>query len=195
MTGLWFFTVLVGLVALERLAELVVSRRNAAWSLSRGGVEAGRSHFPPMVVLHTGLLAGALAEAWLARPAVPLALAASMFVLVLLAQGLRWWCIATLGRQWNTRVIVVPGLSLVRRGPYRLVPHPNYVAVVVEGFALPLVHWAWITALVFSVLNAGLLVVRIRVESAALRSLAGAGSTLRGRRFDAARAPARRGGR
>ena len=171
MTGLWFFTVLVGLVALERLAELVVSRRNAAWSLSRGGVEHGRGHFPPMVALHTGLLAGCLLEAWLARPVVPLALAASMVALVLLAQALRWWCIATLGRQWNTRVIVVPGLSLVRRGPYRLLPHPNYVAVVVEGFALPLVHLAWITALVFSVLNAGMLVVRIRVENAALRSL------------------------
>jgi len=171
MTGLAFFTVLVGLVALERLAELVVSRRNASWSRSRAGVELGRSHYLPMVLLHTGLLAGALLEAWLARPTVPLALAASMFVLVLLAQGLRWWCIATLGRQWNTRVIVVPGLALVRRGPYRLIPHPNYVAVVVEGFALPLVHLAWITALVFSVLNAGMLVVRIRVENAALRSL------------------------
>ena len=96
MTGLWFFTVLVGLVALERLAELVVSRRNAAWSLSRGGIEHGRGHFPPMVALHTGLLAGCLLEAWLARPVVPLALAASMFALVLLAQGLarsdvEWW--------------------------------------------------------------------------------------------------------
>ncbi|HEU5045731.1 MAG TPA: isoprenylcysteine carboxylmethyltransferase family protein [Nocardioidaceae bacterium] len=173
MTGLGFFTVLVGLVALERLAELVVARRNAAWSMSRGGVELGRSHFPPMVLLHTGLLAGALLEAWLARPTVPLALAASMFVLVVLAQGLRWWCVATLGRQWNTRVIVVPGLSLVRRGPYRLLPHPNYVAVVVEGFALPLVHLAWVTALVFSVLNAGVLMVRIRVENSALRTLDG----------------------
>ena len=171
MTSLWFFTAVVGLVALERLAELVVSRRNAAWSLARGGVEHGRSHFPPMVLLHTGLLAGCLLEAWLARPAVPLALAVAMFVLVLLAQGLRWWCIATLGRQWNTRVIVVPGLSLVRRGPYRLLPHPNYVAVAVEGFALPLLHLAWITALVFSILNAGLLFVRIRVENAALVDL------------------------
>jgi methyltransferase len=171
MTGLWFFTVLVGLVALERLAELVVSRRNAAWSFAQGGVEHGLSHFPAMVVLHTGLLAGCLLEAWLAQPVVPVALAASMLVLVLLSQGLRWWCVATLGRQWNTRVIVVPGLPRVLRGPYRLVPHPNYVAVVVEGFALPLVHLAWITALVFTVLNAFVLFVRIRVENTALRSL------------------------
>ncbi len=190
MTSLWYFTGLVALVALERLAELVVSKRNAAWSLARGGREHGRSHYPPMVALHTGLLAGALAEAWLARPAVPVVLAASMTVLVLLAQGLRWWCIASLGRQWNTRVIVVPGLGVVRRGPYRLLPHPNYVAVVVEGVALPLVHLAWITALVFSLLNAGLLVVRIRVENAALRAL----SSQPDGRLDTSQAPARRRG-
>ena len=171
MTSAVLYSVLVGLMALERLAELVIAKNNLRWSRQRGGYEVGFGHYPFMVALHTGLLAGCLLEAWLARPVVPLALAASMVALVLLAQALRWWCIATLGRQWNTRVIVVPGLSLVRRGPYRLVPHPNYVAVVVEGFALPLVHLAWITALVFSVLNSGLLVVRIRVENAALRSL------------------------
>ncbi len=171
MSTLAAFTVLVGLVALERLAELVVSRRNAAWSLARGGVEHGRAHYPAMVVLHTGLLAGALVEAWVRRPAVPAALAWSMLVLVVASQALRWWCIRTLGPQWNTRVIVVPGLGAVDRGPYRLLPHPNYVAVVVEGLALPLVHAAWVTALVFTVLNALLLRVRIRTEDAALRQL------------------------
>jgi methyltransferase len=172
MTSLTAFTVLVVLVALERLAELVVSKRNAAWSLARGGVESGFSHYPPMVVLHTGLLAGALLEAYTRRPHVPSALAWSMLVLVVLSQALRWWCIATLGRQWNTRVIVVPGLAPVRRGPYAVLPHPNYVAVVVEGIALPLVHACWITAVVFTVLNAVLLTVRIRVENAALATLA-----------------------
>lgn len=171
MTGLWFFTGVVGLVGLERLAELVVSTRNARWSLARGGVEHGRGHFPPMVLLHTGLLAGALVEAWVRRPAVPLALAGAMLVLVVASQALRWWCILTLGRQWNTRVIVVPGLPAVRRGPYRWLPHPNYVAVVVEGFALPLMHACWVTAAVFTVLNAALLAVRVRVENAALASL------------------------
>jgi methyltransferase len=95
----------------------------------------------------------------------------AMLGVVLLAQGLRWWCIATLGRQWNTRVVVVPGASRVTGGPYRIVPHPNYVAVVAEGVALPLVQTGWITALVFSVLNAALLRTRIRVENAALSSL------------------------
>jgi methyltransferase len=168
MSTLAFFTVLVALVGVERLCELVVSTRNAAWSLRQGGRETGQGHYPVMVLLHTGLLVGALVEAWVRRPAVPLALAVVMFVLVLASQGLRWWCIATLGRRWNTRVIVVPDLPLVHAGPYRLLRHPNYVAVVVEGFALPLVHAAWITALVFTVANAALLALRLHVENAAL---------------------------
>ena len=170
MTSLTFFTVLVGLVGLERVAELVVSRRNAAWSLRRGGVESGRGHYPVMVLLHTGLLVGMLLEAWLRRPDVPASLAYPMVALAVASQVLRWWCIGTLGRRWNTRVIVVPGLPLVRSGPYRFFSHPNYVAVVVEGVALPLVHACWVTAVVFSVANAVLLTVRLRVENAALGS-------------------------
>jgi len=168
MTSLTFFTVLVALVGVERFAELVVSRRNAAWSLSHGGFETGREHYPVMVVLHTGLLVGMLLEAWIRRPEVDAWLAYPMVALVLASQALRWWCIATLGRRWNTRVIVVPGLPLVRSGPYRYFSHPNYVAVVVEGVALPLVHAAWMTAVVFTAANAALLTVRLRVENAAL---------------------------
>ncbi len=169
MTSLVAFTVLVALVGLERLAELVVSKRNAAWSLALGGREYGLGHYPVMVVLHSGLLVGMLVEAWVRRPDVPGMLAWTMLALVLGSQALRWWCISTLGRRWNTRVIVVPGLPLVDRGPYRLFAHPNYVAVVVEGVALPLVHAAWITALVFTLANAALLTVRLRVENDALR--------------------------
>ena len=94
-----------------------------------------------------------------------------MVVVVVLTQALRWWCIRTLGRQWNTRVIVVPDLTPVTGGPYRWISHPNYVAVVVEGIALPLIHACWVTAVVFTVLNAALLSVRIRVENAALATL------------------------
>jgi len=173
VTGLVAFTVLVALVGLERLAELVVSTRNAAWSFERGGVESGRGHYPVMVALHSGLLVAMLVEAWVRRPDVAPLLAWSMLALVLASQALRWWCIATLGRRWNTRVIIVPGLAPVASGPDRLLPHPNYVAVVVEGVALPLVHAAWITALVFTLANAALLAVRIRVEDAALRTLPG----------------------
>lgn len=171
MTGVVAFTVVVALVGLERLAELVVSKRNAAWSLARGGREHGRSHYPVMVALHTGFLAAMLVEAWVRRPEVSALLSWSMLALVLASQTLRWWCIRTLGPRWNTRVIVVPGLPPVRSGPYRLLAHPNYVAVVVEGVALPLVGGAWITALVFTLANAALLSVRIRVENEALASL------------------------
>ncbi|MEU4197779.1 isoprenylcysteine carboxyl methyltransferase family protein [Kribbella sp. NPDC026611] len=159
---------LVLLVAAERVAELVVSLRNARWSFAQGGVESGKGHYPFMVALHTLLLAACMVEA-LHRPFIP-ALGWTMFAVVLLSQGLRWWCISVLGHQWNTRVIVVPGLHLVARGPYRWLRHPNYVAVVAEGIALPLVHTAWVTALVFTVLNIPLLAVRIRSEEAALKS-------------------------
>jgi methyltransferase len=171
MTSLVAFTVLVTLVALERVAELVVSRRNARWSMERGGVETGQGHYPVMVVLHTGLLAAMLAEAYLRRPEVPSALAWSMLAVVVAAQALRWWCIRTLGPRWNTRVIVVPGLPPVRSGPYALMRHPNYVAVVVEGIALPLVHACWWTALAFTLANIPLLAVRLRCEERALASL------------------------
>ena len=168
MTSQVLFTVLIGLVAFERLAELVVAQRNARWAFARGGRETGAGHYPVMVVLHTGLLVGCLVEVWVADPPFLPALGWPMLVLALGAQVLRWWCIATLGPRWNTRVIVVPDLPLVARGPYRWLRHPNYVAVVVEGFALPLVHSAWVTALVFTVANAFLLSVRIRTENVAL---------------------------
>jgi methyltransferase len=165
------YTVLLGLVALERLAELVVSTRNLRWSRRRGGVEIGAGHYPAMVTLHSALLIGCLAEVWLLdRPFVP-ALGWPMLVLVLASQALRWWCVRTLGPQWNTRIVVVPGAGRISSGPYRYLSHPNYVAVVLEGLALPLVHTAWLTAVIFSVLNAGLLSIRIRSESGALAML------------------------
>lgn len=170
MTSLGWFTLLLLAVALERMAELRLSLRHARWAVERGGIETGKGHYPWMVLLHTGLLAGCLVEVMVAdRPFVP-GLGWPMLALVLLAQGLRWWCIGSLGERWNTRVIVVPGLPLVMRGPYTYLRHPNYVAVVVEGFALPLVHAAWLTAIAFTALNAWLLTVRIRCEERALEA-------------------------
>ncbi len=161
---LLLFDLLVAATALERLAELVVSARNARWSLARGGVEHGRRHFGPMVALHSGLLVACVAEAHLAHRAFVPVLGWTALALVLASQALRWWCITTLGPRWNTRVVVVPGLPLVTGGPYRWLRHPNYVAVVVEGLTLPLVHSAWVTALGFTVLDAVLL-LRFRIPS------------------------------
>jgi methyltransferase len=167
-----WYAVLIALVAAERLAELRVSKRNIAWAVRNGGQEFGFDHYPRMVLLHVGLLVACLVEVEVFdRPFVPW-LGWTMLALVVAAQALRWWCIRTLGPRWNTRVVVVPGLPLVRTGPYkwsdRGLRHPNYVAVVVEGFALPLVHSAWLAALTFTVLNAMLLRVRIRTENEAL---------------------------
>jgi methyltransferase len=164
-----WYVALVAATALERVAELVVSARNARWAFERGGVEHGRAHFPVMVALHTGLLVACVAEAWLAdRPFLPW-LGWPMLVLVVASQALRWWCVRTLGPRWNTRVVVVPGMPLVVRGPYARWRHPNYVAVVLEGIALPLVHTCWVTAIAFTVLNAVLLLgARIPVEERAL---------------------------
>ena len=163
---------LLAVIAVERLAELVVSQRHAAQSLRRGGAEYGQGHFPVMVALHVALLIGCLAEPLaLHRPFIP-ALAWPMLVVVVAANTLRWWCIVTLGSRWTARVIVIPGMPLVRTGPYRWFAHPNYVAVVIEGAALPLVGSAWITACTFTALNAALLTVRLRCETRALAAAA-----------------------
>lgn len=164
------FVALFALTAAERLVEVRVSLRNAAWSFARGGVEHGRGHYPAMVVLHTAFLAAAPLEVLLLGRAAPAAWPV-LLALALGCQALRWWCIHTLGPRWNTRVIIVPGLPRVTAGPYRFLSHPNYVVVAAEGVVLPLVHGAWLSALAFTALNALLLRVRLRVEESALRTL------------------------
>jgi methyltransferase len=158
----------------ERLIELAISKRNAARAFAQGGVEHGQRHFPFMVALHTGLLFACVAEVVLLdRPFIG-AVGWPMLVIAVLCQVGRYWVISSLGHQWNTRVIVVPGLARVRRGPYRFdwLRHPNYWIVVVEGIALPLVHSAWVTALAFTILNAVLLLAfRIPTENRALAAL------------------------
>ncbi|HEX5760537.1 MAG TPA: isoprenylcysteine carboxylmethyltransferase family protein [Thermoanaerobaculia bacterium] len=158
-------------VALTRLVELTVAERNRRRLMARGAVEAGAGHYPWMVALHAAWLAAAPAEVWLLdRPFLPV-LAYPMLALFLLATALRWWVIAALGERWTTRILVLPEAPLVTGGPYRFLRHPNYLAVVLELAALPLVHTAWLTALLASAANAALLAVRIPVEE---RALAGA---------------------
>lgn len=159
---------LVGAVAAARVIELVLARRNAGWSFARGGVEYGRGHYPWMVALHVGLLAGCVAEPVVMARAFDAVRFGVCAAVVAAAQGLRWWTIATLGRRWNTRVIVIPGLPLVTGGPFRFLGHPNYLAVATEVATLPLAGGAWITAVVGSALNGVLMAVRIPCEEAAL---------------------------
>jgi methyltransferase len=162
----------VMLVGVQRLLELAYSRRNERRLRARGAMERGSGHYPVIVAMHALWLVSTLVEGLLHGPEPPVwwPLPLAAFLLV---QPLRYWAILSLGENWNTRVLVVPGGNLVRRGPYRYFPHPNYVVVVVEVLTFPLIFGAWITAIVFSLLNAALLYVRIRTENRALRELAG----------------------
>jgi methyltransferase len=159
---------LIALVGLERLIELRLSARNARRAFAQGGIEYGAGHFSVMALMHAAFLACCVGEVilmnrlfnpWLAYPALGVVVA---------AQALRYWAIASLGDRWNVRVIVVPDAVAVRRGPYRFTRHPNYIAVALEIAALPLVHGAYVTSIVFSVIDAFVLAVRIRCEERAL---------------------------
>lgn len=177
MSSQLLFTLIIALTAIERLIELYFSNRNAKWSFARGGREVGQTHYAYMVILHTAFLLACVAEVhFFARQFTPAA-GYTLIIAALLLQGLRWWCITTLGFRWNSRVIIVPGLPRVTGGPYRWLSHPNYVAVVLEGIVLPLIHNAYLTALAFTLLNAMLLKVRIRIENQALHDMEGAVAT------------------
>jgi methyltransferase len=166
--GQWAYIALVLAVIVARFVELGVARRHLLWARQRGAVEYGAGHYPVMVAVHTLFLASCLIETVVAdRPFLPW-LGWPMLALLAGAHALRWWCIRTLGVQWNTRVLIVPGVPLRTGGPYRWLRHPNYVAVVVELAALPLVHTNWVTAVVFGLANFVVLGVRIRVEERAL---------------------------
>ncbi len=160
MSLLWL---VLGLVAVQRLAELIHSRRNTRRLLAEGAHEVGAGHYPLIVGLHAAWLLALLllvpSEAPVNWP---------LLALFLALQAARLWVLASLGRLWTTRIIILPGAPLVRRGPYRYLRHPNYLVVAAEIAVLPLVFGAWGIALVFSLLNLVLLIQRIRIEDAAL---------------------------
>jgi len=156
--------IVLALVTAQRLSELVLARRNTAALVAKGGVERGAAHYPLIVALHAAWLGGLWVLAW-DRP-VNLA----WLGVYLALQVLRAWVLLSLGSRWTTRIIVVPGETLVRRGPYRFIPHPNYVVVAAEIAVLPLVFGLTTYAIVFSLLNAAVLWLRIRTENTALRA-------------------------
>ena len=155
---------ILGLVTAQRLGELVIARRNTRRLLAKGGVEHAAGHYPLIVGLHAAWLLGLWLLAW-DRPVSFLWLA----VYVVL-EGLRAWVLFSLGARWTTRIVTVPGETLVRRGPYRFVSHPNYLVVAGEIAVLPLVFGLPAYAAVLSVLNAAVLWIRIRAENAVLRA-------------------------
>ncbi|MGO7215218.1 isoprenylcysteine carboxyl methyltransferase family protein [Rhizobium ruizarguesonis] len=161
---MWPSIALLAFVTLQRLAELVLARRNTAALLARGAREVAPEHYPTMVALHAGWIIGL----WLLAPGRPVALL--WFLVFMGLQVLRLWVLATLKGRWTTRIIVLPGAPLVRSGPYRFLRHPNYAIVVGEIAALPLAFGLPLYAIVFSLLNALILHVRVKAENAALKS-------------------------
>jgi methyltransferase len=162
------YLALLALVGLGRLVELRISRRNQQQLQNQGVRKIAEPHFRWMVIVHAAVLAGAAAEVLLLRrPLIP-ALAIAMAVLFALANALRWWVIRTLAGHWNVEVMVSSPVGVVTAGPYRWVRHPNYVAVVMELFALPMMHTAWITALAGTLANLEILRRRLRVEDGVL---------------------------
>ena len=154
--------VILALVTLQRLGELWLSNRNTKALFAQGANEVGAAHYPLIVAVH----AAWLAVLWWLAPGRPVA--SAWLALYVLLQIARLWVLATLGRRWTTRIIILPHAPLVEAGPYRFMSHPNYVVVVAEIAVLPLVFGLWPVALIFTLLNAAILAIRIREENRAL---------------------------
>ena len=162
---------LFSVVSLQRLSELLLAKRNLRWSIQHGAIEFGRQHYPLFFILHIAWMIAWIAESLNSGPSL------STYWLVYLmlflgAEGLRFWAITSLGHYWNTRVLVIPGHLLRRSGPYRWLRHPNYIAVAIELFSLPMIFGAVNAAFFASMLNALLLLcIRLPCEERALNKL------------------------
>ncbi|WP_409270420.1 isoprenylcysteine carboxyl methyltransferase family protein [Neobacillus sp. SCS-31] len=165
------FTTFIGFVIFQRIAELIIARKNERRMKREGALEFGQAHYPWMVLMHTSFFLSLILEVWALTkglsPLWPILLA-----VFILAQVGRIWALSSLGKYWNTKIIVLPGANIVRKGPYRFIRHPNYAIVTIELLVIPLLFGAFITAAVFAVLNAIILSVRIPAEEEALRKLA-----------------------
>jgi len=162
-----FAAVILALVTLQRIGELALARYNTSRLLARGAIEIGANHYPLVVAVHAAWLIALWV--WGRDQEVNL-LALALFVAM---QGLRLWILATLGRRWTTRIIVLPGEPLVASGPYRYFSHPNYAVVAAEIALLPLALHLPLLAVIFTALNAAVLVIRIRIEARALSAAGG----------------------
>jgi methyltransferase len=167
MRGIWAYILLM-LLAGERGFEILTARRNEAWIRLQGGREYAASFSKLIFAFHAAWFVSFAIEAYW-RGALPLVSPPSLIAALLLLQCLRYWCIVSLGRFWNTKVLVLPGASIVRRGPYRLLRHPNYLVVLIEIPLYPALLGCWFTALLFGIVNTWVLRARIRQEEGALR--------------------------
>ncbi|MET0785316.1 MAG: isoprenylcysteine carboxylmethyltransferase family protein [Paenisporosarcina sp.] len=161
------FSIVFGFVILQRIVELLVAKRNEDWIKSQGGYEVGKSHYPFMVALHVSFFISLLLEFTLLNRGLS-TFWLPLFIVFSVTQLLRIWILSSLGRFWNTKIMILPGASVVRKGPFQFMRHPNYTIVAIEILVLPLMFNAFITALVFTFLNLYMLSVRIPIEEAAL---------------------------
>src|SRR6202000_3374909 len=157
-----YFIIFIVFLIIQRLTELYISKRNEKWLLAQGAIEYGREHYPYIVALHTLFIVSLIVEYYLTGGQPISYIALSLFILLL---AFKYWVLSSLGTYWNTRVYRVPGAIAVKKGPYKLFKHPNYVDVVCEIAIIPIVFHLYYTVIIFSVLNAIMLSVRIRVEN------------------------------
>jgi methyltransferase len=155
-----YFALFIGFVIFQRLLELVIAKRNEKWLCSQGAVEYGQKHDPYIVMLHTLFIVSMIAE-YLYRVGVFNIVVMVVFLLLIV---LKIWVISSLGRYWNTKILRVPHSIFIKKGPYKFFKHPNYIIVICEIIIIPLVFNLYFTAIIFSVLNAFMLWVRIREE-------------------------------
>ncbi|RWY49373.1 isoprenylcysteine carboxyl methyltransferase family protein [Mucilaginibacter gilvus] len=155
-----YFTLFICFVIFQRLLELVVARRNESWARAQGAEEFGKAHYPFIVALHTAFIISMIAEYFYLGGEFSL----FMLIIFLLLISLKIWTIGSLGKYWNTKILRIPNSAFVRKGPYKMFKHPNYFIVICEIIVIPLVFHLYATAIVFSLLNAVMLTVRIREE-------------------------------
>ncbi|GAF13501.1 alkylpyrone O-methyltransferase [Bacillus sp. JCM 19046] len=158
---------MIAVIIVQRLVEVKLAQQNERWIKAQGGVEAGKDHYPWMVALHVAFFISLLIEVTITPVSFQL-LSVIAFLIVLFAQVIRIWALSSLGRYWNTKIIVLPEAPVVEKGPYRFLRHPNYTVVILEVAFIPLLFQAYVTAIVFTILNAWMLSVRIKAEEAAL---------------------------
>jgi len=162
------FTLIFIIIIIQRLVELFIAKRNETWMRSQGAYEVGARHYPFMVLMHIAFFISLLIEVTIVNRPLP-AYWLALLILFITVQILRVWCLLSLGKFWNTKIIILPGADVVMRGPYRFIRHPNYLIVTIELLVLPLMFNAFITATIFSILNIWMLSVRIPTEEKALK--------------------------
>ncbi|MFC4557342.1 isoprenylcysteine carboxyl methyltransferase family protein [Virgibacillus kekensis] len=163
-TWMWLFIITV---IVQRLVELNIAKNNERWMKERGGVERGEKHYKWFIILHMAFFLSTITEGMFDNRG-DIGLNYALLLLFLMTQAARIWCIQTLGRFWNTKVIVLPGVALIKKGPYKYIKHPNYLIVGIELFVIPFLIGAYVTACIFPVLHLFLLKVRIPREEKAL---------------------------